>query len=67
MTKVAIDLENGNINGLASISPSSRTSMAYMAKMIRDGYKTQDYDDFLEVHPSTDAIYKMLKFFGKYV
>jgi dihydrolipoamide dehydrogenase len=67
MTKVAIDLENGNINGLTSISPSSRTSMAYLAKMIRDGYKTQDYDDFLEVHPSTDAIYKMLKFFGKYV
>jgi dihydrolipoamide dehydrogenase len=67
LTKVAVDLENGNINGISSISPSSRTSMAYMAKMINDKYKTQNFDEFMEVHPSTDAIYKMLRFFSKYL
>ncbi|MDP3065505.1 MAG: NAD(P)/FAD-dependent oxidoreductase [Methanobacteriaceae archaeon] len=66
LTKVAVDVENGKINGITSISPSSRTNMSYMAKMIRDGYKTHDFDDFIEVHPSTDAVYKMLRFFSKY-
>lgn len=66
LTKVAVDVEKGKINGIASISPSSRTNISYMAKMIRDGYKTHDFDDFIEVHPSTDAVYKMLRFFSKY-
>ncbi len=66
LTKVAVDVENGKINGITSISPSSRTNMPYMAKMIRDGYKTHDFDDFIEVHPSTDAVYKMMRFFSKY-
>jgi dihydrolipoamide dehydrogenase len=66
LTKMAVDLKEGYINGISSISPSSRTSMAYIGKMIRDGYKTPEYDDFMEVHPSTDVIYKMLRFFGKY-
>jgi dihydrolipoamide dehydrogenase len=66
LTKVSVDLDGGFITGVSSISPSSRTNMAYLAKMIRDGYKAPDFDDFLEVHPSTDAVYKLLRFFGEY-
>jgi dihydrolipoamide dehydrogenase len=66
LTKVSVDLDEGFITGVSSISPSSRTNMAYLAKMIRDGYKAPDFDDFLEVHPSTDAVYKLLRFFGEY-
>jgi len=65
-TKMSTDLETGNITGASSISPSSRTSMPYLAKMIKDGYKTSDFDDFIETHPSTDAIYKLLHFLAKY-
>jgi dihydrolipoamide dehydrogenase len=65
-TKMSADLETGNITGASSISPSSRTSMPYLAKMIKDGYKTSDFDDFIETHPSTDAIYKLLHFLAKY-
>jgi dihydrolipoamide dehydrogenase len=66
MTKVSVNLEEGHITGLSSISPSSRTYMAYLAKMVRDGYSAPDFDDFLEIHPSTDAVYKLLRFFGEY-
>ncbi|MDD1763282.1 MAG: FAD-dependent oxidoreductase, partial [Methanobacteriaceae archaeon] len=66
LTKVSAELDEGFITGVSSISPSSRTSMAYLAKMIRDGYKSPDFDDFLEVHPSTDAVYKLLRFLGGY-
>lgn len=65
-TKMSANLETGNITSVSSISPSSRTSMPYLAKMIKDGYKTSDFDDFIETHPSTDAIYKLLHFLAKY-
>jgi len=66
MTKVSVDLDEGSITGISSVSPSSRNNIAYLAKMIRDGYKTPDFDDFLEVHPSNDVVYKLLRFFGEY-
>jgi dihydrolipoyl dehydrogenase len=65
-TKMSVDQESGDIKSISSISPSSRTSIPYLAKMIKDGYKTSDFDDFMETHPSTDAIYKLLHFFAKY-
>lgn len=64
-TKMNIS-ENGDINEIFSISPSSRTSMAYMSKLLREGQKVEDFDDFMEVHPSTDAIYKLLRFFARF-
>lgn len=65
-TKISSDLETGDVTRVASISPASRTSISYLAKMIKDGYKTADFDDFIETHPSTDAIYKLLHFLSKY-
>jgi dihydrolipoyl dehydrogenase len=66
ITKAVVDVENGDIKGVSSISPSARTVIAYMSKFMRDGYKTYDLDDFVEAHPSTDAVYKLMKFFSKF-
>ncbi len=65
-TKMSANMETGEITSASSISPASRTSMPYLAKMIKDGYKTSDFDDFIETHPSTDAVYKLLHFLAKY-
>nr|WP_243687362.1 hypothetical protein [Methanobacterium formicicum] len=65
-TKISSDLETSEITRVSSISPASRTSIPYLAKMVKDGYKTADFDDFIETHPSTDAIYKLLHFLSKY-
>lgn len=65
-TKMLVDMENGDIKSVSSISPSSRTSIPYLAKMIKDGYKTADFDDFIETHPSTDAMYKLLHFLARF-
>lgn len=65
ITKINVS-ENGDINELFSISPSSRTSMAYISKLLREGQKVDDFDDFMEVHPSTDAIYKLIRFFARF-
>lgn len=65
-SKISSDLETSEITRVSSISPASRTSISYLAKMVKDGYKTADFDDFIETHPSTDAIYKLLHFLSKY-
>ncbi|MDY9923602.1 NAD(P)/FAD-dependent oxidoreductase [Methanobacterium sp.] len=65
-TKISSDLKTGDITRVSSISPASRTTIPYLAKMVKDGYKTTDFDDFIETHPSTDAIYKLLHFLSKY-
>jgi dihydrolipoamide dehydrogenase len=66
ITKTTVDVENGEIMSISSISPSARTVLAYMSKFMRDGYKTYDFNNFVETHPSTDAIYKLMRFFSKY-
>jgi dihydrolipoamide dehydrogenase len=65
-TKVKVNQESGEIRDVTSISPSARTSMAYISKMMRDDYKTYDFDDFMETHPSTDPLYKLMRFFARY-
>lgn len=65
-TKVKIQSESGEIRDVTSISPSARTSMAYISKMMRDDYKTHDFEDFTETHPSTDPVYKLMRFFSKF-
>lgn len=66
ITKAFVNVEDGEIKGVSSISPSARTVIDYMSKFMRDGYKTHDFDNFVEAHPSTDAAYKLMRFFSKY-
>jgi dihydrolipoamide dehydrogenase len=66
LSKVVSDAETGDINGLFAISPSGRTTIAYMSKFLRDGYKIHDFDNFVETHPSTDAVYKLIRFLSKF-
>jgi dihydrolipoamide dehydrogenase len=65
-TKVKIDSETGAIKDVSTISPSARTSIAYLAQMMKDNYSSYDFDGFIETHPSTDPIYKLLRLFAKF-
>ena len=60
-TKVTLDKETGEIEKAISVSPSSVEASAYIAFLMNMGIKKEDFDEFLEVHPSTDAYYKILK------
>ena len=66
LSKVVFDAETGDINGLFAVSPSGRTTMAYMSKFLRDSYKIHDFDNFVETHPSNDAVYKLIRFLSKF-
>ena len=60
-TEVEFDSKNNKINRINSISPSSPSDVAYLSFLMREGYDLDDYGDFLEVHPSTDSNYKIIK------
>jgi dihydrolipoamide dehydrogenase len=65
-TQMEVDLESGSVEKLYSITPSARHNMAYISMLLRLGHKTYDFDNFIESHPSTDSIYKLMRFFSKY-
>ena len=61
LTKVSLNSETEEIVRANQISPSSIDDTAYLAFLMNMGIEKEDFDDFLEVHPSTDAYYKILK------
>ncbi|WP_405269325.1 FAD-dependent oxidoreductase [Methanobrevibacter sp.] len=60
-TEVEFDKKNNEINRINSISPSSVSDVAYISYLMRMGYDLDDYSEFLEIHPSTDSNYKIIK------
>lgn len=61
MSKISFDKEKNKIKKIATISPSSGDDIAYLSYLMREDYDLNDYDDFIEVHPSTDTNYKIIK------
>ncbi|MDO5849854.1 MAG: NAD(P)/FAD-dependent oxidoreductase [Methanobacteriaceae archaeon] len=61
MTKVSINTETEEIEKISSISPSSGETTAYLTFLMNNKFKKDDFDDYLEVHPSNDAYYPILK------
>ena len=60
-SEVEFDKNRNKINRINSISPSSTSDVAYLSYLIRMDYDLDDYSDFLEIHPSTDTNYKIIK------
>ena len=61
LTKISLNAETEEIVRASQISPSSIDDTAYLAFLMNMGIDKDAFDDFLEVHPSTDAYYKILK------
>lgn len=60
-TEIEFDKKNNRINEINAISPSSVSDLAYLSYLMRMDYDLDDYDEFLEIHPSTDSNYKIIK------
>ena len=60
-TEIEFDKNKNRINRINHISPSSVSDVAYLSYLMRMGYDLDDYDEFIEIHPSTDTNYKIIK------
>lgn len=63
LTKISINKKTKEVEKVSSLSPSSVDDVAYFTFLMNMGIDMDNYDDFLEIHPSTDAIYKIMKTF----
>ncbi len=61
LTKIEFDSENNKIKKINAISPSSVSDVAYLSYLMRIDSPLDEYCDFLEIHPSTDTNYKIIK------
>ena len=60
-TRISFDEKENKIKKINSISPSSTSDVAYLSYLMRINSPLDEFDDFLEIHPSTDANYKIIK------
>ncbi len=59
--EIEFDKTKNKINNINHISPSSVSDVAYLSYLMRMDYDLDDYGEFLEIHPSTDTNYKIIK------
>ena len=60
-TEIDFDKNRNKLNKINHISPSSVSDVAYLSYLMRMDYDLDDYGEFIEIHPSTDTNYKIIK------
>ena len=60
-TEIDFDKTKNKLNRINHISPSSVSDIAYLSYLMRMDYDLDDYSEFIEIHPSTDSNYKIIK------
>lgn len=60
-----VKTSDDEICNILSINPSSSTALPYITKMIKD-HKAYNFDNYIEMHPSTDLIEKLTEYFSRY-
>ena len=53
---------DGSLSGMSSASPGAGLIAGYMAFLMKHHFSVHDFEDFIEVHPSTDGVSGLAKF-----
>jgi len=62
LAKIFANPESGAISGICAAGPAGGTIAAYLAFLMQRDISVHDFEDFIEVHPSTDGIYGLSKY-----
>jgi dihydrolipoamide dehydrogenase len=62
LAKVVFDNDTGAISGICAAGPGGGLIAGYLAFLMRNGFTIHDFEEFIEVHPSTDGVYGLLKY-----
>jgi dihydrolipoamide dehydrogenase len=60
--KIIFEPESGKIKGVCAAGPGGGLITGYMAFLMRHHFSVRDFEDFIEVHPSTDGVYWLAKY-----
>ena len=59
-------LDDGTPSSIYSVAPGARLIMPYLSLLMRLGVSMYEFEGFVETHPSTDSIYKLMRFLSRY-
>jgi dihydrolipoamide dehydrogenase len=62
MAKVIFDPESGELRGICAAGPGGGLIAGYMAFLMKKHFSVHDFEEFIEVHPSTDGVYGLAKY-----
>jgi dihydrolipoamide dehydrogenase len=61
LAKVMVE-PDGKISRVCAAGPGGGLIAGYLAFLMKEGYTAHDFEEFMEVHPSTDGVYGLLKY-----
>lgn len=61
LNKISFSEKENKIEKITAISPSSVSDVAYLSYLMRIDEDLDKFDEFIEIHPSTDTNYKIIK------
>lgn len=62
LAQVRIDPETGRIVGATAGVPGASTLLSYVSYLMKRGITVDDFDDIVEIHPSTDGVYGLARY-----
>jgi len=62
LSKVIFDPATGELTGICAAGPGGGLIAGYMAFLMKKHFSVHDFEEFIEVHPSTDGVYGLAKY-----
>ena len=62
ITKASFDSKSNILESITAVSPSSVSDIAYLSYLMRTDESMTNFDEFIEIHPSTDAFFQIMRY-----
>jgi dihydrolipoamide dehydrogenase len=62
LAKIFADPDSGEIEGICAAGPAGGVIASYLAFLMRRHITVHEFEEFIEVHPSTDGVYGLAKY-----
>lgn len=62
VAQIRVDPETGRLVGAAAGVPGASPLFTYIGYLIKRGVTASDFDDLIEIHPTTDGIYGLARY-----
>ncbi len=62
LAKVIFDPESGELSGICAAGPGGGLIAGYMAFLMKKHFSVHEFEEFIEVHPSTDGVSGLAKY-----
>jgi dihydrolipoamide dehydrogenase len=62
LAKIMADPDSGEIRGMCCAGPGGGLIAGYLAFLMQRNFSVHDFEEFIEVHPSTDGVYGLAKY-----